>query len=247
MKIVFPEIENKIIKEAIEKCPEIEALSANSLEDGALMVASKKADSMIAGIENTTRDVVVACRDFLGTTAKYFSSCFVMTKGDQKFILADGGVCKKPDTEMLYQVVVQTHKTALRILEDEPRMAMLSFSTFGSGRDESIDLIHEVLGMVHANHPEITIDGEMQLDAAICPDVAAIKAPSSSIAGKANVLICPDLNCGNVLYKGLERLGGWTAAGPILQGFKKPVSDLSRGSTVQDVVNVIKIIEKLGE
>lgn len=248
MKIVFPEIEDATIQAAIRACPEIEAIPATSLEDGASLVASGEVDGMIAGINHTTRDVVVACRDIIGSNYKYFSSCFVMTRGEEKFILADAGVCKKPDVEMLYSVVLQTYVTASRILKTEPKIAMLSFSTFGSGRDESIDLIREVITRVRANHPEIIIDGEMQLDVAVDKTVAQKKAPESIVAGEANVLICPDLNCGNVLYKGLERLGGWTAAGPILQGFTTPLlSDLSRGSTVDDVINVIKILKELGE
>ena len=246
MKIVFPEIQNSIILEAIKRCPEVTAVPTNDLDIAAAMLAHGEADAMIAGIDHTTRDVVVACRDNIGTTDKFFSSCFVMTRGDEKFILADGGVCKKPGADMLTSVVLQTYESALKLLEDTPKIAMLSFSTFGSGRDESIDMIHEVINRVRTARPEILIDGEMQLDVAINPEVAAKKAANSPVAGVANVLVCPDLNCGNILYKALERLGGWTAAGPILQGFNKPISDLSRGSTVDDVVAVIKNIERLG-
>lgn len=160
-------------------------------------------------------------------------------------ILADAGVTKNPTVEQLTDIVLQTYETALKVLDDEPRIAMLSFSTFGSARDESIDKIHEVISRVCTLRPEIKIDGEMQLDAAINPRVAEKKAPSSPVAGHANVLIVPDLNSGNILYKSLEQFGGYTAAGPILQGFIKPCSDLSRGSTKEDVLLVIDTVKKL--
>ena len=247
MRIIFPELDNPIIKEALAECPEVEAIRASSIQAGTEMLLSDEADSMIAGIEYPTRDFALACKHANLIKNKYFTSSFIFTKGNQCFILADGGICKNPDVEMMTEIVLQTYQTALKTLKDTPRLAMLSFSTFGSGgKDESIDLIHEVLDKIHAEHPEILIDGEMQLDVAISPRVAAKKAPNSEVAGRANVLICPDLNSGNILYKGLEQLGGWTVAGPIMQGFIKPISDLSRGSSVEDVVSTIKTIIKLG-
>lgn len=258
MKIVFPELENPIIKEAVSEVagvdPDFEAVSASSLEEACSLCKNGAADALIAGIDYTTRDMVLACRDYLGmaenpiagTSGKIFSSCFVMEKqGADTFILADAGVTKNPTAEQLVDIVLQTYETALRVLDDEPRIAMLSFSTFGSARDESIDKIHEVISRVRTLRPEIKIDGEMQLDAAINPRIAEKKAPSSPVAGHANVLIVPDLNSGNILYKSLEQFGGYTAAGPILQGFIKPCSDLSRGSTKEDVLLVIDTVKKL--
>lgn len=246
MKIVFPELKNPVIAEAVRLCPEIEAVDADDLTIGCQMLAKGQADAMIVGIDYMTRDVILACRENIPMVGNYFSSCFVMKKGDKKLILADGGVCKKPNANMLTTIVEQTYDTAKRILEDEPRIAMLSFSTLGSGgEDESIAKIHETLGYIREKHPEIIIDGEMQLDVAIDEKVAAKKAANSPVGGRANVLICPDLNAGNILYKAMERFGGWTAAGPILQGFAMPISDLSRGSTVEDVVLVIKTMEEL--
>ncbi len=246
MKIVFPELKNPVIIEAVKKCPEIEAVGADDLASGCQMLARGEVDAMIAGIDYATRDVILACREYVPMVDRYFSSCFVMNKGDETLILADGGVCKSPNAEMLTTVTIQTYNTAKVILAEEPKIAMLSFSTFGSGgEDESISKIHDTLRRVQAEHPEIIIDGEMQLDVAIDKKVAAKKAASSPVGGQANVLICPDLNTGNVLYKAMERFGGWTAAGPILQGFAAPISDLSRGSTVEDVVLVIKTLEKL--
>ena len=245
MKIVFPEINHPIIKSALARCPEIEAVSAPDLTAACELLNSGDADAMIAGINITTRDVVLACREHLPMTGQYFSSCFLMQKADQKLIIADAGICKNPDAEMFEAVILQTYQTATKLF-DEPKIALLSFSTFGSGgKDPSIDKITSVLAKIRAAHPEIIIDGEMQLDTAIDPAIAQKKAPNSPVAGRANVLICPDLNSGNILYKALEHFGGWTAAGPIFQGFSKPVSDLSRGSSVDDVELVIKTIKEL--
>ena len=169
-----------------------------------------------------------------------------MNKGDQEIIVADAGVCKNPNVEMLKDVVLETYETAKAVLDDEPRIALLSFSSFGSGgMDPSIDKIKIVINQVKLERPGIQIDGEMQLDVAICPEVAKKKAPQSTTAGSANVLICPDLNSGNILYKSMERFGGYIAAGPILQGFNGIVSDLSRGSTVEDVALVFRTLEKI--
>ena len=257
MNIAFPELENPIIKQAVteysSKHPDFSAVAASSLEEACKLAKSGTADALIAGIDYTTRDVVLACKDYLGALGSTFSSCFVMKHSSSlnpnlpdTLILADAGVTKNPTIEQLTDIVLQTYETATKIL-DEPRIAMLSFSTFGSAKDESIDKINTVIERVHESHPELLIDGEMQLDCAINPRVAEKKAADhpSKVAGCANVLITPDLNSGNILYKSLEQFGGYIAAGPILQGFSKPASDLSRGSTVEDIKLVIETIEKL--
>ncbi|MBO7664746.1 hypothetical protein J6S46_02735 [Candidatus Saccharibacteria bacterium] len=245
MKIVFPEINNKTITEATKLCPEVEVVPANDIVDACAILESNQADGMIAGIDTTTRDVLLACKDRLTRTSKYFTSSFVLEKDGRSLIVADGGVCKHPDAEMFFEIITQTYETARKIFP-EPRIALLSFSTLGSGgKDATIDVIREALARMHAERPEIIIDGEMQLDAAVNPEAASKKAPDSPVAGRANVLICPDLNSGNILYKGLEQLGGWTVAGPILQGFSKPVADLSRNSTAEDIVLTIKVLEEL--
>ena len=200
---------------------------------------------MIAGIDCPTREVVLACKDHLGATSDTFSSCFVMKRLDNTLIIADAGVTKNPTEKQLVDIVIQTYQTANHILDEEPRIAMLSFSSFGSAKDEAINKIRSVISIIRTTHPEINIDGEMQLDCAVNPAIATKKAPNSSVAGRANVLITPDLNSGNILYKALEQFAGYTAAGPLLQGFIKPVSDLSRGSTVKDVELVIETLRKL--
>lgn len=271
-RIVFPEINHSYVQEAIklakQKFPDFEAIGADNLEHACAAVKAGVADSMIAGIDYTSRDVILAARDIIGVKnprqleKPTFSTSFIFTKenkatplGQSVFILGDAAACKHPSFDQLYDITLQTYETATKYfkylnhdstdsaLNDflTPRIAMLSFSTLGSGgRDETISLSQAVMEKVRETHPEIIIDGEMQLDAAINPRVGEKKAPNSPVAGHANILIVPDLNSGNILYKAMEQFGNFTAAGPILQGFNAPVSDLSRGSTVLDIVSVIE-------
>ena len=263
VKIVFPEHKNEIIATAIKEAKnkfktEFEPVFADSLESACEKVRNKTADAMIAGIDYTSREVILACRDIIGvrdtgkteyseTTGrplkKTFSASFVLKRGDKTYVLGDAAACKNPDEHMLYDIVLQTYEVARAVLTDEPRVAILSFSTLGSGgTDNSIDRTRKVINRVHSENNDIAIDGELQLDAAINPEIGNKKAPGSTVSGRANVLIAPDLNSGNILYKAMEQFGGFTAAGPILQGFNAPVSDLSRGSTKEDVLAVIEVL-----
>ena len=271
-RIVFPEINHSYVQEAIkltkQKIPDFEAIGADNLEHACAAVKAGVADSMIAGIDYTSRDVILAARDIIGVKnprqleKPTFSASFIFTKenkatplGQSVFILGDAAACKHPSFDQLYDITLQTYETATKYFKYlnhnstdsalnsflTPRIAMLSFSTLGSGgRDETISLSQAVVEKVRETHPEILIDGEMQLDAAINPRVGEKKAPNSPVAGYANILIVPDLNSGNILYKAMEQFGNFTAAGPILQGFNAPVSDLSRGSTVEDILAVIE-------
>lgn len=271
-RIVFPEINHPYVQEAIklakQKFPDFEAIGADNLEHACAAVKAGVADSMIAGIDYTSRDVILAARDIIGVKnprqleKPTFSASFIFTKenkatplGQSVFILGDAAACKHPSFDQLYDITLETHETATKYFKYlnhdstnsalnnflTPRIAMLSFSTLGSGgRDETISLSQAVVEKVRETHPEILIDGEMQLDAAINPRVGEKKAPNSPVAGYANILIVPDLNSGNILYKAMEQFGNFTAAGPILQGFNAPVSDLSRGSTVEDILAVIE-------
>lgn len=271
-RIVFPEINHPYVQEAIklakQKFPDFEAIGADNLGHACAAVKAGVADSMIAGIDYTSRDVILAARDIIGVKnprqleKPTFSASFIFTKenkatplGQSVFILGDAAACKHPSFDQLYDITLQTYETATKYFKYlnhnstdsalnsflTPRIAMLSFSTLGSGgRDETISLSQAVMEKVRETHPEIIIDGEMQLDAAINPRVGEKKAPYSPVAGYANILIVPDLNSGNILYKAMEQFGNFTAAGPILQGFNAPVSDLSRGSTVLDIVSVIE-------
>lgn len=248
MKIVFPELNNPVISEAIEGASGIEIVRANTLEEAGDIVSRGEADALIAGIDYTSRDVILTCRDKIGVKGNTFTSCFVMNKGSRTIIIADVATCKNPTEDQLIDIVLQTYETANTILDEDPRIAMLSFSTFGSGgHDDSMTRIQNVVGKIKQEYPEISIDGEMQLDAAVNSEVGKKKAPNSLVAGNANVLICPDLNSANILYKSMEQFGGFAAAGPILQGFKAPASDLSRGSTAEDVLATIRVVQKLVE
>ena len=267
IRIVFPEYKNEVIsnaiKEAKEKYPDFEAITAESLEEACEKVKNKEADAMVAGIDYTSRDVILSCRDIIGVRdtgkteysdvtgrplKKTFSASFVLTKDDRIFVLGDAAACKNPDEHMLYDIVLQTYETAEAVLGESPKVAMLSFSTLGSGgNDGSIERIRAVVNRIHEEYPEIAIDGELQLDAAIDERIGNKKAPGSTVAGHANVLIVPDLNSGNILYKSLEQFGNFKIAGPIIQGFKIPLADLSRGSTADDITLTIDVIKKLLE
>lgn len=247
MKIIFPEVNtNELAKQATTEFPDIEFLPADSLDHAADMLQQGIADSLISGIDFPSRDVVIACKNHLKLSSDYFSSCFICEKGNQVLALADGGVNKHPTKEQLYTIVEDTAKTFIKYAGNQPRIAMLSYSTNGSGgKNPDLDKIHFVINQIRQTHPDYIIDGEMQLDVAIDPTISTKKYPTSQIQGDANILITPDLNSGNILYKSLERFGGFTIAGPIIQGFTIPLADLSRGSTVADIVLTIKVIRSL--
>ena len=262
MDIIFPEYQNPIIARAISKYnsthpkSHINPIKVDGLESALRLLKNSQNTALITGIDYTTRDVALACKHLVSTQddSKMFSSCLVLHNDTpnhglpKTIIIADAGISKNPSVDQLETIVVQTYKTATKVLLGTPRIAMLSFSSFGSAKDSSIDKIQAVITKIKSTHPEILIDGEMQLDCAVDPKIADKKAPKNSpVAGHANVLITPDLNSGNLLYKSLEKFGGYTAAGPILQGFKKPISDLSRGSTIEDIVLTIETIVKVAE
>ena len=245
MKIIFPEVAtNSAAIEAIKSFPDIDFLPATSLDEAAKKLKSGAADSMISGLDYSSRDVLVAYKNHLPLESDFFSSCFICQKSDTLFALADGGVNKLPTKEQLYTTVEDTAKTFISYTGKTPRIAMLSYSTHGSGgKNPDLEKIHYTIAQIRQTHPDWLIDGEMQLDAAINPKVAAKKTPESPIAGQANILIVPDLNSGNILYKSLKQFAGFTCAGPIIQGFDIPLADLSRGSTVKDVILTINVLQ----
>lgn len=248
MKIVIPELNNLAVKSAIQNFNDIEFLPADSLEQAAEMVASSAADSIISGIDYPTRDVILACKNYIPLSSDFFSSCFICKRDSEFITIADGGINKLPNEAQLYIIVEDTAKTHEAYFDTQPKIAMLSYSTHGSGgKNPDLEKIHSVIDKIRQNHPDWIIDGEMQLDAAISPDVAKKKTPNSPLEGAANILITPDLNSGNILYKSLERFGGFTCAGPIIQGFSVPLADLSRGSSADDIVLTIEVIKKLFE
>jgi phosphotransacetylase len=215
-----------------------------TVEEAAGLVADGGAAAMVAGIDLASRDVILAAKNTIGMRAETFSSSFVFDFPDGRaLMMADCATCKNPSAEQLADIVQQTVEVYGRVFDDGPRVAMLSWSTLGScGKtDEDIEKIREAMRLVRGRLPGLAIDGEMQLDAAVNPQIGRKKAPGSGVAGRANVLICPDLNSGNLLYKAFEQFGGAHAYGPILQGFNGVAADLSRGSTAGDVYGTILV------
>jgi len=221
----------------------------NPLFFGAMMTRFGKVDASVAGSINTTGDVLRAGIHIIGLAPgiKTVSSSFIMvipeflgTK-DKVFIFGDCAVLPNPDVEQLASIAISSARTMKELIGEEPKVAMLSFSTKGSAQHEMVDKVVEATRLVKQQVPDLQIDGELQLDAAIIPDVAKKKSPNGPVAGKANVLIFPDLNAGNIGYKLTQRLAQAEAIGPIIQGLAKPANDLSRGCSVDDIVNVVAI------
>ena len=255
-KILFPEANNEFIKQAAEDLKKAQicepVLESLDLPTACAKITDGSVGAMVAGIDWSSRDVILACRDRLGMQEgfKTFSSLFVADLPDgRRYIISDGATCKNPTAEQLAEIVILTHDAAAKILDETPLVAILSFSTFGSGgKDPSMDKTAETIAILKERRPDILVDGEMQLDAAVNPRIgdkkAAVKG-GSEVAGRANVLITPDINSGNILYKSVEQFAHAKLAGPILLGFKYPVSDLSRGSTAEDVAFTTECLIKL--
>lgn len=217
------------------------------LNVGSFLVAADRADALVAGLEHATQDVILASMTFIGMQEGIStpSSLFLMRvpgfdgPEGELIVFADCGVAVAPDADELADIALATAHTVRALLSWEPRIAMLSFSTKGSGDHESVDRVRGALELAKSRDPDLLIDGEFQVDAAIVPAVAARKvAGDSAVAGRANILIFPDLNAGNIAYKCVQRFAKADAFGPFLQGFAKTVSDLSRGSSVADIVGV---------
>lgn len=223
-------------------------LVKNPLYLGVMFVKTGKADGMVAGSVNSTGDTLRPALQIIKTAPgiKTVSSCFIMVLPEGSkygengvMVFADCAVNIEPDAEQLASIAIASADTTKKIAGIDPKIAMLSFSTKGSAKHANVDKVVEATKIVNTIAPELQCDGELQLDAAIVESVAQLKAPGSKIAGRANVLIFPDLQSGNIGYKLVQRLAGAQAVGPICQGFNKPVNDLSRGCSSEDIVNVV--------
>lgn len=218
---------------------EIKAKLAQENYFGTMLVKMGKADGMVSGAAHSTANTVLPALQLIHAAQGMHrvSGAFVMEKGDERYIFADCAINIEPDEETLAEIGYQSAQTA-KMADIDPKVAFLSFSTKGSASGPMVDKVHDAAEMFKKNHPEIPADGELQFDAAFVPAVGEKKAPNSKVAGHANVFVFPELQSGNIAYKMVQRLGGFTAVGPILQGLASPVNDLSRGCSEQDIYDL---------
>jgi phosphate acetyltransferase len=254
--MVDPKIKDRYIQEYYEEhkskdidLGQVKKLFEDTLYYAAMMTHEGKVDGLVAGASHTTPDMARASIRCLGVHERVsiVSSCFIMAVPncpygqDGTFVFADCGIIPDPNSRQLACIALTASELAQKVLDLEPRIAFLSYSTKGSARTKSADKIAEALSSLKEMAPGLLADGEMQVDAAIVPEVAKIKYPDSPIGGKANVLIFPNLEAGNIGYKLVQRMSNARALGPLLLGLNKPASDLSRGCLVEDIVDCVAV------
>lgn len=221
----------------------------NTLYFGSMMVKKDLADGMVAGAVNSTANVLRPNLQILRTKpgCKLVSAFFVMVVpdcpygADGTFIFADSGLNENPDADKVSEIAISSAQSFKQLVEEEPVVGMISYSTYGSAKSELVDKMQEATRLAKEKAPELKLDGEFQVDAAIVPEIGQSKAKGSDVAGKCNVLVFPDLNAGNSGYKLVQRLAKAEAYGPITQGIAKPVNDLSRGCSAEDIAGVVAI------
>lgn len=216
---------------------------------GVMMVYNEDADGMVSGAVHSTADTLKPALQILKTAhgVKLASSFFIMSLHDEFYgsngsiLFSDCALNENPDADQLSEIAIASAKSFKELVGDTPKIAMLSYSTYGSAKSEMTDKVIQATSLVKEKAPNLIVDGELQLDAAVVPEVAEFKAKGSSLMGHANILIFPDLNAGNIGYKLTQRFGRAIAYGPVVQGLSKPVNDLSRGAMVEDIVGTIAI------
>ncbi|HIZ62389.1 MAG TPA: phosphate acetyltransferase [Candidatus Gemmiger avistercoris] len=222
------------------------AALAKSNYFGTMLVKMGKADCLLGGATYSTADTVrpalqlIKCKPGI----KSVSSCFILMRGEESLAMGDCAINIDPSEDEVVECTVETARTA-QVFGIDPRVALLSYSTKGSGKGDSVDKMRNATERVKEAHPELKVDGELQFDAAVAPEVGQLKAPGSAVAGYANTFIFPDINAGNIGYKIAQRLGGFEAYGPILQGLNAPINDLSRGCNAEEVYKMALITAAL--
>ena len=217
---------------------------------GTMLVKMNYADGLLGGATYSTADTVRPALQLIKAKPgnKIVSSCFMLYRiteeKDERYIMGDCAININPSVDELVEIIVETAKTA-RIFSIDPKVALLSYSTFGSGKGETVDKVREAAEILKSKNLDFPVDGELQFDAAFAPEVAEIKAAGSPVAGQANTFIFPDLNSGNIGYKLAQRLGDFEAYGPIMQGLNAPINDLSRGCTAEEVYKMAIITASL--
>lgn len=245
----YPEADKKAMFDALlerrkgKNTPEqVEEMLKDVSYFGTMLVYMGKADGMVSGAVHSTGSTVRPALQIVKTKpgVHRISGAFLMIKGDQRYIFADCAINIELDAPTMAEVAVQSAKTA-KLFGIDPKVALLSFSTKGSAKGDMVTKVADATAKVHEMDPELPADGELQFDAAFVPAVGELKAPSSKVAGHANVFIFPSLEAGNIGYKIAQRFGGFTAVGPILQGLNAPIADLSRGCSEDDAYKVALI------
>lgn len=247
------ELANKLYELRKEKGMTLEKAHELLLNDymyfACMLVKTGRADGIVSGVCHSTSDTLRPALQIIKSNPRYnfVSSFFLMETKDNEFgddgilVFSDSGLVEYPTVEELAKIAAMSAESFDYLVEDEPIVALLSYSTKGSAKSEHIDKVVEATKLINNKYPNLKADGELQLDAAICPEVASRKAPNSKVAGRANVLIFPNIDAGNIGYKLVERFAHAKAYGPITQGMATPVNDLSRGSNIDEIIGVVAI------